>query len=84
MPQQISKRQCFFPIDGELRPHRSHTCFIRDETERYTLRGYDCCDAFSNGEGINQLILLPEIASLRVRVSTPQVNNFRAIDGDTH
>ena len=66
----------------KLWPQRCDFSAIRNFSTSHTLCGNDSSDAFTDGECIDQLVLVPRTIALRISESTPEINDSATIDRD--
>jgi hypothetical protein len=72
----------FFAVAGKFWPQRCDFSAIRNFSTSHTLCGNDSCDAFADGECIDQLVLIPCTSALRISKSTPEIYDSATIDRD--
>jgi hypothetical protein len=73
----------FFAVACKLWPQRCDFSGIRNFSTSHTLCGNDSSDAFTDGECIDQLVLIPRTSALRISESTPKINDSTTVDRDT-
>ena len=82
MSKKIAKGEVFFAVACKLWPQRCDFSAIGNFSTSHTLCGNDSSDAFTDGECIDQLVLIPRTSALRISKSTPEIYDSTTVDRD--